>query len=241
MIYKKCPYLPDSFGSSEKGDEDLRKRIIFFLFMIVSALVVSENEVDDSLFVKISDDIYKIGEITINKQSGEIEFPAEFNMESKPIELLLCGKNGKLHESVLKTDIVPSQLQVSLLLLGYEYGQNIEFQGQDRTPEGDSLLIFVEWIDSLNNKIKVRIEKLAFNVAEKKEMRETFWIFSGSQVLNGTFMADVEGSIITTYHDPFTIIDNPLSTGNDDTLYIVNSRIVPPKGTKARIIIKPFN
>jgi len=215
--------------------------LIFLIFLILSAIVIYANEFNDSLFVKINENIYKIGEIIINKQSREIEFPSEFNMESKPIELLLCGKNGKLHESVLKTDIVPSQLQVSLLLLGYEYGQNIEFQGQDKTPKGDSLLIFVEWIDSLDNKINVRIEKLAFNVAEKKEMRETSWIFSGSKILNGTFMADVEESIITTYHDPFTIIDNPLSTGNDDTLYIVNSQIVPPKGTKAIIVIKPYN
>ena len=45
------------------------------------------------------------------------------------------------------------------------------------------------------------------------------------------FMASIGQSYITTYHDPDTIIDNPLSTGGDDTLYEVNKDIVPPVGT----------
>jgi len=38
-----------------------------------------------------------------------------------------------------------------------------------------------------------------------------------------------------------SIIDNPMQTGNDDTLYEVNKNIVPGKGTKATIIIKAIN
>jgi hypothetical protein len=72
-------------------------------------------------------------------------------------------------------------------------------------------------------------------------MVHTHWIFSGSRVINGTYMADMEGSIITTYHDPFTILDNPLPGGGNDELYVVNHDLVPPKGTQIELIIKAIS
>lgn len=213
--------------------------VVSFTFLFFNILIA--DEIQNSIIKKINDDLYKIGNITINKEKREIIFPAEFNMEKGLIELILCGKHGKLHESVLKTDIVPSHLQVALLLLGFGCKQNSDFQDKNKIPQSDSLLIFAEWIDSLNNTINVRIEQLAYNVIKEKEMMKTPWIFLGSMFVGGNFMADIEESIITTYYDPYSIIDNPLETRNDDMLYVVNSKIVPSKGTKAKIIIKPKN
>ena len=51
-------------------------------------------------------------------------------------------------------------------------------------------------------------------------------------------MAQVEHSIAATYHDPFAILDHPLPTGADDTIYYVNSKLVPPKGTPVTFIVK---
>ena len=212
---------------------------IFLLFAIISLNVNSTAEdCNNSVMHKIDDNLYKIQNILINTSKKEISFTAEFNMERGLIELILCGKNGKLHESVLETDIIPSYLQTALLLLGLQCGQNLDFQGQDKTPKGDSLLIYAEWTDSLDNKIYVRIEELVYNKPQKRKMKATHWIFLGSKFVDDRFMADIEESIITTYHDPFSIIDNPLKTGNDDTLYEVNSSIVPKKGTEVKIIIK---
>lgn len=217
------------------------KIIITVLLTCLFFNILVADEIQNSTIKKANDDLYKIANITINKEKREIIFPAEFNMEKGMIELILCGKHGKLHESVLKTDIVPSHLQVALLLLGFGCKQNSDYQDKGKIPKSDSLLIFAEWIDSLNNIVNVRIEQLAYNLIRKKEMMETHWIFQGSMFVEGHFMADIEESIITTYHDPYSIIDNPLETRNDDMLYSVNSRIVPSKGTKAKIIIRPNN
>ena len=217
------------------------KIIITILLTCLFFNILFADKIQNSTIKKTNDDLYKIGNITINKEKREIIFQAEFNMERGLIELILCGKNGKLHESVLKTDIVPSHLQVALLLLGFGCKQDSDFQDKNKIPQSDSLLIFAEWIDSLNNTINVRIEQLAYNIIKEKEMMKTPWIFQGSMFIEGHFMADINESIITTYHDPYSIIDNPLETRNDDMLYVVNSKIVPSKGTKAKIIIRPKN
>ena len=210
---------------------------IILLFIIISMCNFLYSQSIDQLFTKESEDHYIIDNIDILTIDAKITFPAEFNMEKGLIELVLCGNKGKLHESILKTNITPSHLQTALLMLGLECGQNLDFQGQDKKPKGDSLLIFAEWTDSLNNTHNVRIEELVYNTPQKRKMKETHWIFLGSNFIDDRFMADMEESIITTYHDPFSIIDNPLETGSDDTLYEVNSTIVPKKGTKAKIII----
>ena len=62
-------------------------------------------------------------------------------------------------------------------------------------------------------------------------MTRTPWVFSGSCFINGKFVAGIEESYITTFHDPNTIIDNPLPTGADDTLYEANKTILPPENT----------
>lgn len=216
-------------------------KVQIIIFIIILCLTYLTAEEPEDALRQITENEYRLNDITIFKNLREIRFPAEFNMEEGLIELLLCGSRGKLHESVLKTDIIPSNLQVALLLLDFEYGGNLEYQGEATTPEGDSLLIIIEWEDADGELHHERIEHLAYNIRQNEAMPETYWIFSGSKILDGRFMADIEQSLITTYHDPFTIIDNPLETGADDTLYEVNKMLVPPKGTKATIIISEYN
>ena len=74
--------------------------------------------------------------------------------------------------------------------------------------------------------------------ATKIAMKKTHWVFTGSQIINGRFMAQVEHSIAATYHDPFAVLDHPLATGADDMLHYANSEVLPPKGTPVTFVIK---
>jgi hypothetical protein len=188
---------------------------------------------------KISKNEYAIGAVRLNKQTRELRMPGVVNMDSGIVELLACVKGGKVHESVLVIDIIPHHLQVALLLLGLEYHGDLEYQGDPRQPKGDSVEVWVEW-KSKGKVVRKRGEDLIYDIPKKRSMPHTPWVFTGSRVINGVFQADVQKSIITTYHDPYTIIDNPLPEGGDDTVYEVNESIVPPRGTKVVLIIKPY-
>ena len=72
-------------------------------------------------------------------------------------------------------------------------------------------------------------------------MPRTHWVYTGSRIIDGRFIAQVEQSVVATYHDPFAMFDHPLATGMDDTLYYVNKQTVPPKGTPVTLVIKPAN
>ena len=115
---------------------------------------------------------------------------------------------------------------------------SVRYQGDPITPKGDPVQIWVEW--EADGEIKrYRAEDLVFNRVKQDHMEYTDWVFTGSRFNNGVFMAQAVGTMITTFRDPDAIINNPLPEGADDTVYIVNSRIAPPKGTEIRMVITP--
>ena len=49
---------------------------------------------------------------------------------------------------------------------------------------------------------------------------------------------NASGQMITTYHDPDAILDNPLAKGGDDTVYYADSEAVPRPGTPVVVRIE---
>ncbi|UCE17442.1 MAG: hypothetical protein JSV84_11140 [Gemmatimonadota bacterium] len=195
---------------------------------------------DEPSVEKIAEGVYQIGAVVLDQNTNELSMKGEINMQRGLIEYFACTRFGKLHESTLVLDVEPYQLQVALLLMGLEPGGNIEYQGDANTPQGDSLEVWVEWQEN-GKPERHRAEDLVYNIAEKRTMEQTPWIFTGSKIVNGTFMADFEGCLIATFHDPFAILNNPLPSGADDTLYRVNESLVPEKGTPVNLILKAVN
>lgn len=189
---------------------------------------------------KLGDNRFQIGRLVVDANIDEIYINGEVNMSEGMIELLACAPRGKTHESVLVLDVDPVHLQIALLLLGLEARGNLEYQGDPNTPDGDSVDVYVEWNDPESGELfRVRGEELIYDINRERPMEVTAWVFTGSRIIDGVFMAAVDGSLITTYHDPNTIIDNPLATGGDDTVYRVNEEMVPIEGTDVKVTIKP--
>ncbi len=201
---------------------------------------VQSDSVKENPIEKIGENTYRIGNLILNSNERTVTLNGMFNMEKGVIELLACATGGKLHESVIVLDVIPYHLQVSMILLGLTYKGGVEYQGDTRTPEGDSVEIFVSWMHEDKDKT-VRAEDIIWDVKQSASMEHTPWVFVGSKMVEGRFMADQEKSLITTFHDPFTIFDNPLQGGSNDEIYTVNEKLVPKKGTPVKVIIKAFS
>jgi hypothetical protein len=78
---------------------------------------------------------------------------------------------------------------------------------------------------------------MVWDIARAQPMEHTPWIFVGSRIHNGRFMADIDKSLVTTYHDPLSIIDNPLPAGGRHAGYRVNEMAVPARGTPVSVTI----
>ena len=75
-------------------------------------------------------------------------------------------------------------------------------------------------------------------------MEHIEWVFVGSKFEkddkgNEFYAANRDKSVVTVFHDPYTVIDIPLETGGDDTVYVATKQHVPPKDTPVTLIITP--
>ena len=167
------------------------------------------------------------------------------------IELLACTAWGKTHESICSLTVQPQHLKAALLLLGLKEKPQVKTFGQRMALKGDRVVIYLEW-ERDGKKERHRAEKLIWDRSVGGPMEEVGWVFTGSRFLKvpvyvkdkeepeerEVFMASETGSLVTTYHDPDSILDNPLEKGGDDTIYHANDRLLPPRGTPIRFIIE---
>jgi hypothetical protein len=72
----------------------------------------------------------------------------------------------------------------------------------------------------------------------KEETGEDVYILECTEGEEFLYSAKTE-NIIATWHWPTTIMDNPLREAGDDTLYRPFEGVVPPAGTKVRVIMRP--
>ncbi|MFH1073821.1 MAG: YdjY domain-containing protein [Candidatus Firestonebacteria bacterium] len=187
--------------------------------------------------VKIAEGVYKIGSVTADKNKRELSFPAKVEMKEGLIEYLAVNGEGKAYESLLTSDTRPVHLQVGLILLGLEYGQNINVRNDSAEPKGSKVDIFVE-IDGK----RLGMKEIIFDRVKKCGLENGDFVFSGSKIAAGAFLAEQEGSLIAAFKDPGAVIVYASPTIPDASGYSAydsNIKNLAETGKPVTVIIKP--
>ena len=189
---------------------------------------------------QISENIYQLGNVVFDTSKREVTLSGEINIVGGEanIEFFACGKLGKTHESILIVDAEPIYILTALGVLDFTPGMNLSVEGDPRTPTGAPVDIWVEWSQG-DEVVSRRARELVWNAFTEQPMQETPWIFTGGRLKNNQFTAQLFHNIVAVYRDPDSLFNHPLPTGTDDRTYRVNTDVIPPKGTKVKIIIRP--
>lgn len=222
--------------------------IVIILQSIISNSVFSQNQDTEEIIKNPDKNIYIINDIKIDKNEKSITIPCKINMNSGLLEVVLCRPEGKVHESLLTTDISPVEFQTALLLLGYDPVNELPENLSDADPlspyntietSGDSVLIFIEWQNEKGKHLD-RIEKFIRNEEMSKELKPSTWLFRGAVThKSGYVIVDPDVTMIATYHDPIAMMELNSPTKFNDELYYVNEELNLTKGDKVKLILKP--
>ncbi len=190
---------------------------------------------------KISDGVYRMGDVMVDFNKREVTVPGEINIISGDtiLEFFAVGKFGKTHESLIMVHAEPIHIQLALVQLGMSPGMNLTIEGDPHEPKGDSAEVWIEW-ERGTDVVRHRAEKLVWNAMNEHPMQQTHWVFTGARIINKQFTAQQHHNIIAVYRDPDSIFNHPLSGGKDDRTYRVNTDVVPSKGTPVKVIIRPI-
>lgn len=161
-----------------------------------------------------------LGSALIRKSDRTISFPGRINIREGVIEVLVSTSRGRMHESLIVTDLDPFQLQMALILAGYGNG--------DRKT-GASFHIEVVWGKSVRTPVD---EWLYDNTAKQPKTRGRYF-FAGSSFKNGQCLASLEGNLININSmDRNTILNADMDKDAALHEYTVRAEKLPPAKLK---------
>jgi hypothetical protein len=198
---------------------------------------------------EVSPGVYDYHHIRLDKKNHTVTFPATLNQRSGLIEYALVNVKGKTHESLLKTDVVPRDIHLALLLIGLkpDPGANtkdaappsaIDPAYLQNAPKltGADVRLSVAWTQD-GKKKEVPLEEWIFNTKTQKAMTRGPWTYNGSMIENNVFLADVEASLFALVTDPTALVNNPRAGYNDDEIWEANENATPPVDTPVDVTI----
>ena len=217
--------MSQTFKKTVKLISNTMKRIC--LSLILSSTLVSTHAQDapfkpeplpQPVIKEITPDILQVGTVKLVKKAREVHIPVTIEMHEGPIEYLVVTGRGKVHESLFVTTAEPYHVQVAMLLLNAK-------------GSGGKLIS--------DETKKARIERFVQTVHPKLQpAKKGPFIFNGSRVFEGQFLAQRDGSIISLITDNAAQFNNPRLGRDDDELWRPQPKGLPAVDSKATVVIR---
>ena len=179
---------------------------------------------------KLENGCYQFDGVIIDKKNLQIKFEMISNQRSGLVEYGIVHESGKIHESLFRTKTRPEIIHASLLLLKAKAVEDY-FQSENNHSNDYSAScvdVHVVW-ESNQSLQKLNLRKLYYNQNSQGEHPEPpFFLFTGSRLVEATFMAEHTGSILAVYLDPDAILNSIESESDNDDLWLANKLTMPP-------------
>lgn len=197
---------------------------------------------------RIDESRIKLGAILIDRRRQEVSLPAQVNLTRGILEYYAVASGGKLHESVLKIDVEPSQLHLALLLAGFEpseYGpRDPDTYARPLKKRGSLLRLFLKWTpESLGREQWLPASVWLYDRSINNAPAPLTYVFQGSVSNQGQYIADLDRSVIGLIPDESVVLATAVDKGNpyrgDAKGYEAHTSALPKKGTLVSLVIRP--
>lgn len=210
-------------------------------------------EAAKSRIKKTGETDYQLGDILFSSATREVRIPAVVNMTEGILEYALVHENGKTHESLLRTTVSPTELNVVMLLCHYE--PHIKEAAQflpDPKPEtrakmalpmtregANQVRVTVQWKDKDGKEHTSPLSGWIENRKLGRALSLDHWTYTGSFISQTGYAAEHDGSHIALYFDLVSLVNCPDEGNMDDERWFVLKSAVPPLDTPVTLIFAP--
>lgn len=231
---------------------------LILLSSLISPIFIHAQEVEDKpstgqeKMEKIDEDRYRIGDVTIDKKTREIRFPAVVNLKDGLLEYVIVHENGKVHEALFRTSVSPTNINLAFTLLRYKPSKELY-----RIPKEPGVLTgdFFKEPEAVRLSSRIRMDVEFEKDGEKKRfpvsdwirhdttgtaMPPSYWIYGGSEFYDGKFVPESTGDIAAIYLSNSSLINYPGEDNFDDEVWSSFSARIPDLDTKVTLIFAPF-
>lgn len=182
--------------------------------------------------------------LSVDYDNGVVQLDAEVVLRSGMLELVVCPKRTKEHESILAAEVMPQHFHLALLLIGAKPGSPAAYR-PFRPPTGQELKIWLEYEEEGRSK-RVDARQWVRNTNTKQPLDAKF-VFAGSRfdkapgAQRPVYLGN-DGDLVCVVNFPGSVIDinTQASTDNTELFFEAWTERIPPKGTKVRVIFEPL-
>ena len=184
-------------------------------------------------------------DVWLDKMRKVVIIDGEVCLREGQLEMFVCIKQTKEHESILTANTKAFMVHAALLALGAQPGKPVQFDPKYVPASGTEVDITLLWIDKDGKKRQARAQDWIRDGNTKKPLTYN-WVFAGSG-----FWEDDEtkikhylaegGDFICVSNFPSAMLDLPVESSQSDQArgYECNTENIPPVRTKVRIVLKP--
>ncbi len=193
--------------------------------------------------------IINLDHLRIDHAQRQVVIDARVVQQSVMLELVLCRRGIREHESLLATEAVPSHVHAALLSLGLMEGipgrYVHEIAGVEAVyvpPRGPELEITLRWKSPDGTQMSASPGEWMVPAGENELAAPDRWVFVGSEVMpDGSYLADSEGHVISVANIHSAVVDVPFESSNDNAIleFAGNPKTIPPIGTAVEVVISP--
>jgi hypothetical protein len=192
----------------------------------------------------------EVGKNIVLETQGEVRrvrVAAAVCLREGALELLMCRKNTKEHESVIDADIDARELHRALLLAGAKAGSPVKFDPKYTPATGTTIKITLEYQKD-GKTVTARGQDWVRDAKTRKAMTHP-WVFGGSVFYPNPddpkgpplYAANGGGDVICVSNFPDATLDLPVNSpeADADRLFEAFTERIPPLGTKVTVILEP--
>lgn len=158
------------------------------------------------------------------------------------LEMLITGPDSREHESLLVSDVKPSNLHAGLLAAGFEAGKPVSYvDGERVSATGDGVVVEVR-IDGSGDWVGL-VDWVTHVDDAAPLVDDAGWaglVFAGSVMTDeGVYKADREGALVSLTPWGFEVVSpawvvSP-EASVDEPVWIADREVVPAIGAKVRV------
>ena len=91
-----------------------------------------------------------------------------------------------------------------------------------------TIQIFVEW-EQNGTLCKEELNSMIRNQYAQRMLSQNAFVFTGSKVIEGVYLAEEDGSIVAVYHDSRATLNSRDDESDSDDVWLPNPEKMPPK------------
>jgi hypothetical protein len=225
------------------------------LLLLLLTPALSQDEVKPAAapkVEKIDENTYRIGDVVLDKKTREIRFPGVVNLREGLLEYLIVHQNGKIHESLFRTETSPTNINVAFTLLRYKPSKELYripkepgilsgdfYQETEETRLASRITIDVE-VEKDGEIKRYPVNDWIRHETTAKAMPRTFWVYGGSDFYDGKFVPESTGDIAAIFVTNSSLINYPGEDNFDDEVWTSLTERIPALETKVTLVIAPF-